>query len=274
MPEYNVSAIENQGPPSNKYVIRGQDIGTIFLIIVVLASAFTFGLLFLYAAFGWIEVDEARDPPVGIVFANSVFWAGNFLFGTYLLLRKYRLAWSSIGLMTQNWLRSLLWALALLPVTLLACWLEAYGWNRIGGVGEVGLFATPFINVPGIVSEMQGNYGVLVLCEVFLSIVVLGVGHGIFFWGIVSNALTRRASSVWVGRFKIAFIFLILYLPGISLGLPFVAALLMTWAYHRTGSLLTPITMEIGVLLLLLLSPHAPVLLGFLQSASPTSFSM
>ena len=167
-----------------------------------------------------------------------------------LLRRKYELPWSAIGLTFHNWRRGLLWALALLPMALLACWLEDQGWRWLLYRYSIPILS-PWQSPLELISLLREDYTVIAHCEVVITAIFVVLSQGVFFWGLGYNAIERETSSVLSGVINIAVMFLLAYLVGFPfvVPLPFVSACVITVAFTRTRTLLTPLTMTIGVFL-------------------------
>ena len=167
-----------------------------------------------------------------------------------LVRRKYALHWSAIGLTFDNWQRGLLWALAILPIALLACWLEDLGWRWL-----LYQYSLPFLSLwqspLESISSWGEDYGVVEHCVVTILAIFVVISQGIFFWGLGYNAVERETASSLVGILGTAFTFLLAYLVGFPfiLPLPFVSACVITFTFTRTRNLLIPLTTTIGVFL-------------------------
>ena len=241
--------------PSRQYFVRSEDIGDVFAIILMLSLLIFFGSAIILGTLGLedrLAGSVDAPPPQGSLFFATGILAVGFLVGNYVLVRhKYKLPWSEIGLTFHNWQGGLLWALALLPIAFLIYWLEEHSWRWVLHRHSIPLL-TPWQGLLEFTFQLLKAYGVVGLCEAAAVIIMLIVSQGIFMWGLVYNALKRETSSIWSGMFSAAFAFLMLYLLQLAF-LPLVSVCFITFAYQRTRTLLTPLTMAIGVVLLSLI---------------------
>ncbi len=233
-----------------KPFVRLDDIGNASLIVVIISGVIICGS---FIAMIILFDDSDRLPPVALPFIALILALPSFGLGvvSYALVRlKYALPWSAIGLTFDNWQRGLLWALAMLPIALFACWLEDQGWQWMLYRRSVPLLS-PWQSPLESIALWGKDYGVAEHCTVVIYAIFVVISQGIFFWGLGYNAVERESSSVLAGIFNVAFAFLLAYLVGFPfvLPLPFVSACVITFAFTRTRTLLTPLTMTIGVFL-------------------------
>ena len=205
-------------------------VGVEFLGVIVLAT---------------LSSESANDiVPLGVLLFMGVVSSIGFGWVIYYLVRRrYKLQWSEIGLTLDNWQRGLLWALALFPIVLLVHVLEARGWLWLIERYSIRFLMSMLLAQPEYVVEAIGVYGVMGICvELIVEILIL-ITECTFIWGLVYNALERKMSSVWGAISVIGLIFFVLS------PLQFVSAWIITLAFTRTRTLLTPLTMAIGVFL-------------------------
>ena len=245
-----------QRASTQKPFVRLDDIGGAGCLIGIISVILFVGILVALAAlFG----DPNQFPPgVSLLVVgapSAVFWIGIYL----LVRRKYGLPWSAIGLTFANWRSGLLWAVGLVPLALLAYWLEDLGWRWMF-YHRLLPSLSPWQSPLDTFTEWRTNDSVIALCEMVIAIIVVAISQGVFFWGMGYNAIERRTSSVLLGIFEVAFGFLFLYLVlpiyPILLCLPFVCASVITFAYTRTRTLLTPLIMVIALVLSFLFVIH------------------
>ena len=233
--------------PVQKPFVRLDDIGDTSCILGIIIGVLIFGSLIVFIALFKDDADPSLGLSLFILGAPSVgFWVASYA----LVRRKYALPWSAIGLTFDNWQRGLLWALAMLPIALFACWLEDQGWRWL-----LYQYSVPFLSSwqsPLESITLWGkNYDVVAHGAVVIFVVFVVISQGTFFWGLGYNAVDREYSSILSGIFSVAFALLLAYLVGFPfiLPLPFVAACVITFAFTRTRTLLTPLIMTIGVFL-------------------------
>ena len=231
--------------PVQKLFVRLDDIGDTGCILGIIIGVLIFGSLIVFIALFKDDTDLSLGLSFFILGAPSVgFWVASYA----LVRRKYALPWSAVGLTFDNWQRGLLWALAMLPIALFACWLEDQGWRWL-----LYQYSVPFLSSwqsPLESITLWGkDYDVVTHCAVVIFVIFVVTSQGIFFWGVGYNAVEREYSSILSGIFSVAFAFLLAYLVAFPfiLPLPFVAACVITFAFTRTRTLLTPLIMTIGV---------------------------
>ena len=233
-----------------KPFVRLDDIGDASLIVGIISGVFFIGsFIVIIAFFG----DPDPLPPVMLPFIALIVGLPSFGLGVVsyaLVRRKYGLQWSAIGLTLGNWQCGLLWALALFPLTLFACWLEDYGWRQLL-YGHFVPLLSPWQSPLESIALWGKDYGIITHCAVVIFAIFVVISQGVFFWGLGYNAGERETSSALCGIFGTAFAFLLAYLVEFPfiLPLPFVSACVITFAFTRTRTLLTPLTMTIGVFL-------------------------
>ena len=234
---------------AQKPFVRLDDVGAASLIVGIISGVSFIGSIIASAFL------ESLDllPPVVLPFIALIVALPSVGLGvaSYALVRrKYALPWSAIGLTFDNWQRGLLWALAMLPIALFACWWEDFGWRWL-----LYQYSTPFLSLwqsPLESITLWGeDYGVVKHCVVTIFAIFVVISQGVFFWGLGYNAAERETTLSLVGIFGTAFAFLLAYLVAFPfiLPLPFVAAGIITFVFTRTRTLLTPLTMTIGVFL-------------------------
>ena len=238
---------------TQKPFVRLDDIGNASLIVGITIGVLIFGTFVVFLVFFRNDVllPDNVSLPLGMSLLNAGVPSVGFGVVSYTLVRrKYTLPWSAIGLTFNNWRCGLLWALVLLPMALFACWLEDQGWRWLLYRYSVPILS-PWQSPLESLALLKKNYGIVVHCEVVIVAIFVVISQGIFFWGLGYNAVEREHSSALSGIFNIAFAFLLAYLVGFPffLPLPFVSACIITFGYQRTRSLLTPLTMTIGVFL-------------------------
>lgn len=243
---------DSSRPPTQKPFVRSEDISDAGWLIGIISVVLIFGIMIAFTAlFG---APDQFPPGVLLVIvgvSSALFWGASYL----LVRRKYRLPWSEIGLTFHNWRNGLLWAVGLFPLALLAYWLEDLGWRWMfyhRWLPSLSSWQSPLESF----TRWGTNNSVIALLERVIAIIVVVISQGVFFWGMGYNAIERRTSSVLPGIFEVAFGFLVLYLIlpiyPILLCLPFVSACVITFAYTRTRTLLTPLTMVIMLILFFL----------------------
>ena len=232
---------------TQKPFVRLDDIGDAGIIVAIISGMFFIGSFIAIITL----FEDPNHPPLGVlVFIAGVPSIGIWVASYALLRRKYALPWSAIGLTFDNWQRGLLWALALLPLALFTCWLEDHGWRWL-----LYQYSIPFLrswqSPLELISLFRENYTIITHCEVVITAIFVVVSQGVFFWGLGYNAIERETSSVLSGVINIALAFLLAYLVGFPfvVPLPFVSACVITFAFTRTRTLLTPLTMVVGVFL-------------------------
>ena len=224
---------------AQKTFIRLSDIGIAYVIALIFVTGVEFLGVIVFAALPSESIDNIL--PLGVLLFVGVVSAIGFGWVIYYLVRRrYTLQWSEIGLTLDNWQRGLLWALALFPIALLVHVLEARGWfwliERYSIRFLMSMLAQPEY-------EAIRAYGVMGICvELIVEILIL-ITECTFIWGLVYNALERKMSSIWGAILVIGFIFFVLS------PLQFASVCVITFAFTRTRTLLTPLTMVIGVVL-------------------------
>ena len=232
---------------TQKPFVRLDDIGDASLIVVIISGVIICGSFIAVITL----FEDPNHPPLGVLlFIAGVPSVGLGLASYVLLRRKYALPWSAIGLTFYRWQQGLLWALALLPIVLFACWLEDQGWRWLlyrNSIPFLNLWRSPL----EFIALLKEDYGIVEHCAVVVVAIFVVMSQGIFFWGLGYNAIERESSSVLAGIFNVAFALLLAYLVGFPfvLPLPFVSACIITFAFTRTRTLLTPLTITIGVFL-------------------------
>ena len=232
-----------------KPFVRLDDIGDASLIVGIISGVSFIGSVIASAFLGALDL----LPPIVLPFIVLIVALPSVGLGVVsyaLVRRKYTLPWSAIGLTFDNWQRGLLWALAMLPIALFACWLEDQGWQWLlyqYSIPFLSLWQSPLESI----SSWGEDYGVGEHCVVTIFAIFVVISQGVFFWGLGYNATERETTSSLVGIFVTAFAFLLAYLVAFPfiLPLPFVAACVITFVFTRTRTLLTPLTMTIGVFL-------------------------
>ena len=232
---------------TQKPFVRLDDIGDAGIIVGIISGVFFIGSFIAIITL----FEDPNQPPIGVlVFIAGVPSVGIWVASYALLRRKYALPWSAIGLTSDRWQQGLLWALALFPLALLACWLEDHGWRWL-----LYQYSIPFMrswqSPLELISLLRENYTIITHCEVVITAIFVVLSQGVFFWGLGYNAIERETSSVLSGIINVALLFLLAYLVGFPfvVPLPFVSACVITFAFTRTRTLLTPLTMTIGVFL-------------------------
>ena len=230
-----------------KPFVRFDDIGDAGLIVAIISGVFFIGSFIAIITL----FEDPNHPPLGVlVFIAGVPSVGIWVASYALLRRKYALPWSAIGLTSDRWQQGLLWALVLLPLALFTCWLEDHGWRWL-----LYQYPIPFLrswqSPLELISLLRENYTIITHCEVVITAIFVVVSQGVFFWGLGYNAIERETSSILSGVINVALAFLLAYLVGFPfvVPLPFVSACVITFAFTRTRTLLTPLTMTIGVFL-------------------------
>ena len=233
--------------PVQKPFVRLDDIGDTGCILGIIIGVLILGSLIAFIALFKDDAELSLGLSLFILGVPSVgFWVASYA----LVRRKYALPWSAIGLTFDNWQRGLLWALAMLPIALSACWLEDQGWRWL-----LYQYSIPFLSSwqsPLESITLWGkDYDVVAHCAVAIFVIFVVISQGTFFWGLGYNAVDREYSLILSGIFSVAFALLLAYLVGFPfiLPLPFVPACVITFAFTRTRTLLTPLIMTIGVLL-------------------------
>ena len=235
-----------------KPFVRLDDIGYAGLILGIIIGVLIFGSIIVFIVFFEDDVSLPNDAlPLGVsLFIAGVPSVGFGVVSYALVRRKYGLQWSAIGLTFDNWQRGLLWALAMLPIALFACWLEDLGWRWLLYQYSVP-FLSPWQSPLESITFWGKDYDVVAHCAAVIVAIFVVISQGVFFWGLGYNAIEREHSSVLSGIFNVAFALLLAYLVGFPflLPLPFVSACVITFAFTHTRTLLTPLTMTIGVFL-------------------------
>ena len=227
-------------PPQTPFV-RLSDIVIAYVIALIFVMAVEFfGVI---AALSSESASESVDDilHLGVLFFMGVVSAIGFGWAIYYLVRRrYKLQWSEIGLTLDNWQRGLLWALALFPIALLVHVLEAQGWLWLIHRYSIR-FLMSMLDQPEYVLKATSVYHVVGLCILLIVAILVLITECAFIWGLVYNALERKMSSVWSA---ISVMGLISFLLS---PLHFVSACVITFAFTRTRTLLTPLTMTVGV---------------------------
>lgn len=245
---------QHKAPPDSirtshiqKPFVRLDDIGDAGIIVGIISGVFFIGSFIAIITL----FEDPNHPPLGVlVFIAGVPSVGIWVASYALLRRKYALPWSAIGLTSDRWQQGLLWALVLFPLALFACWLEDHGWRWL-----LYQYSIPFMrswqSPLELISLLRENYTIITHCEVVITGIFVVVSQGVFFWGLGYNAIERETSSILSGVINVALLFLLAYLVGFPfvVPLPFVSACVITFAFTRTRTLLTPLTMTIGVFL-------------------------
>ena len=224
---------------SQKPFVRLSDIAIAYVISII----FVVGVEFLgFIVFATLSSESANDilPLGALLFVGVVSSIGFGWIIYYLVRRRYKLQWSEIGLTLGNWQRGLLWALALFPIALLVHVLEAWGWLWLIHRYSIR-FLMSMIDQPEYVIEAIGVYHVVGVCIALIVAILILITECTFMWGLVYNALERKMSSVW-GAISTMGLILFVLSP-----LQFASACVITFAFTRTRTLLTPLTMAIGV---------------------------
>ena len=223
--------------------VRLSDIVIAYVIALIFVVGVEFFGVLVFAALSSESASESADDilhlgallVMGVVSAIAFGWAIY-----YLVRRRYKLQWSEIGLTLDNWQRGLLWALALFPIALLVHVLEARGWLWLIHRYSIR-FLMSMLDQPEYALETTSVYHVVGLCILLIVAILMLITECAFIWGLVYNALERKMSSVWSA---ISVMGLISFLLS---PLQFVSACVITFAFTRTRTLLTPLTMTVGV---------------------------
>ena len=223
--------------------VRLSDIVIAYVIALIFVVGVGFFGVLVFAALSSESASESADDilhlgallVMGVVSAIAFGWAIY-----YLVRRRYKLQWSEIGLTLDNWQRGLLWALALFPIALLVHVLEARGWLWLIHRYSIR-FLMSMLDQPEYALETTSVYHVVGLCILLIVAILMLITECAFIWGLVYNALERKMSSVWSA---ISVMGLISFLLS---PLQFVSACVITFAFTRTRTLLTPLTMTVGV---------------------------
>ena len=233
-------------PHPRKPFVRSEDFDYALIIAALIIVALSFGGLIAYSV---LLKSGDRFPSrahLCVALVPSVaMWVTSYLFAR----RKYSLAWSEIGLTFRNWQRALLWAAALFPVTLLFWSLEDWGWRRLFYQYPIPIL-TPWQS-PFETYSLGVKDSDITRFEVAIFVILTVIGQGTFFWGLGYNSLKRESSSVLARIVAMAFALLIIYLLALPfiLPLPFMSACIITFAYQRTRTLLTPVILTVGGIL-------------------------
>ena len=233
-------------PNTRKPFVRSEDID----YAVIIAALITVALILVALIAGSVLLKTGdRIPSRVFLFVALIPSVGAWVTSYLFVRRKYLLPWSEIGLTFRNWQRALLWAAVLFPVTLLFWSLEDWGWRWL-------LYQYPIPTLTPWQSPFETySLGVkdsdITRFEVTIFVILAVIGQGTFFWGLVYNSAERETSSVICGIFCTASLFLLIYLSGFLfvVSLPFLSACIITFAYQRTRTLLTPLIMTVGVIL-------------------------
>ena len=247
MAQGKVSPDSTRTSQPQKPFVRLDDIRDTGCILGIIIGVLIFGSLIVFLM---LFKDDA-DLPLGLaLFILGAPSVGTGVASYVLVRRKYALPWSAIGLTFDNWRRGLLWTLALLPMALLTCWLEDQGWRWLLYRHSIPILS-PWHSPLESISLWGENYGIVEHCAAVIVAIFVVISQGVFFWGIGYNAAERETASALFGIFSVAFALLLAYLAGFVflLPLPFVSACVITFAFTRTHTLLTPLTMTIGVFL-------------------------
>ena len=222
-----------------KPFVRLSDIAIAYVIVII----FVVGMEFLgLIVFATLSSESANDILTlgALLFVGVVSSIGFGWVIYYLVRRRYKLQWSEIGLTLDNWQRGLLWALALFPIALLVHALEVRGWLWLIDRYSIR-FLMSMLAQPEYVVEATSAYHVVGVCIALIVAILILITECTFIWGLVYNALERKVSSVWRGITVMGFIFFVLS------PLQFGSACVITFAFTRTRTLLTPLTMAVGV---------------------------
>ena len=229
---------------SQKPFVRLSDIAIAYIIVLLFVVGVEFlGLIVFATLFSESAFSESANDILtlgALLFMGVVSSIGFGWVIYYLVRRKYKLQWSEIGLTLDNWQRGLLWALALFPIALLVHVLEARGWLWLIDRYSIR-FLMSMLDQPEYVVEAIDAYHVVGICIALIIAILIFITEYTFIWGLVYNALERKISSVWGAISAIGLIFLVLS------PLQFASACVITFAFTRTRTLLTPLTMAVGV---------------------------
>ena len=237
--------------------VRLDDIETVLGLVVIIGIVGTFAMLFVFDALGFdLGQTKTSQPPQGLFLVAAIIWSSAFFIGSHILIRrKYGLPWDRIGLTWTNWRHGLLWATILLPPVFVLHRLEISLWERLFEWAHLSP-PIPWGNLGEIAHQMQHTYGFVGVFEVLVSVVISMTTQGIFMWGLIYHAVQSKAVSrsgsapVWLGVTVTALGWLVLFVASVSSGLSFFAAILATWAYQHTHTLLSPVTIGAGAWLL------------------------
>ncbi len=233
-------------PNAQKPFFRSEDFDYALIIAGLTAAALFFGALIVCSVLlkGGDRFPSRLFLCVALV-PSVAIWVSSYLF----VRRKYSLAWSEIGLTFRHWQRALIWAAALFPVTLLFWSMEEWGWRRL-------LYQYPIPILTPWQSPFESYFlGIkdadITRFEVTIFVILTVISQGTFFWGLVYNGVERESSSVICGIFCTAFLFQLIYSLGLLfvVSLPFASACIITFAYQRTRTLLTPVILTAGGIL-------------------------
>ena len=209
---------------AQKPFVRLDDVGAASLIVEIISGVSFIGSIIASAFLESLDLlppVESLDllPPVVLPFIALIVALPSVGLGvaSYALVRrKYALPWSAIGLTFDNWQRGLLWALAMLPIALFACWLEDFGWRWL-----LYQYSTPFLSLwqsPLESITLWGeDYGIVEHCVVTIFAIFVVISQGVFFWGLGYNAAEQETTLSLVGIFGTAFAFLLAYLVAFPL---------------------------------------------------------
>ena len=228
--------------PQNPFV-RLSDIAIAYIIALIFVVGVESIGVIVFAALSSESANESADDILhfGVLLFMGVVSATGFGWEIYYLVRrKYKLQWSEIGLTLDNWQRGLLWALTLFPIALLVHVLEARGWLWLIHRYSIR-FLMSILDQPEYALEATSVYHMAGLCILLIVVILMLITECAFIWGLIYNALERKMSSGWSA---ISVMGLISFLLS---PLQFVSACVITFAFTRTRTLLTPLTMTIGV---------------------------
>ena len=226
---------------TQKPFIRLSDIAIAYVIALLFVVGVEFLGVIVFATLSSESVDDIL--PLGMLLFMGVVSSIGFGWAIYYLVRRrYKLQWSEIGLTLDNWQRGLLWALALFPIALLVHVLEAQGWLWLIERYSIR-FLMSMLDQPEYAVEATSVYDVVGVCVVLIVEILILITECTFIWGLVYNTLERKMSSVW-GTISVMGLTFFILSP-----LQFVSACVITFAFTRTRTLLTPLTMTIGIFL-------------------------
>ena len=233
-------------PNAQKPFFRSDDVDNALIIAGLISVALFFGALIVCSV---LLKDGERFPSrlflcVALV-PSAAVWVVSYLFAR----RKYSLAWSELGLTFRNWQRALFWAAVLFPVTILFWSLEDWGWRRL-----LYQYAIPILTPwqSPLESYFLGIKDAdITRFEVAIFVILAVISQGTLFWGLIYNGVARESSSVICGIFYTALLFQLIYSLGLLfvVSLPFASACIITFAYQRTRTLLTPVLLTTGGIL-------------------------
>jgi len=208
-------------------------------VIQFIAAQFVCFSLGLVAAAGlqWAGVPAFKSPDsFGVVLCSTLGFQGATWVLIYFFLRQHQVTWrETFGLRKSRWWRALLMALVTALVILPVAWrleqaselvLEKFGW-------------TPASQTAVTMLAHAKSWWTRVYLGLF-AVAIAPVAEEFIFRGVL-YPFVKQLGLPRVALFGVSAIFALIHLDVTILVPLFVLALVLTWLYERTDSLLAPI---------------------------------